>query len=250
MRFDGPAVSEQSWAIAHAIPLPGPRGEPRAVISVIENVTDVKNAEARLRASEARYREIADTLQRGLLPPDAAEIAGLDFDARLHTEEAGTRIGGDFYDVFRASGECYALVIGDVSGKGVGAAGLTALARHTIRAAAMHDARPPAVLRTLNEALLRSGSDEQYLTAVYALVEPVEDGHKVTVAAGGHPPPLHVAADGTVTEVPAQGTLLGFFEELELHEGRTHLRPGRRDGASSPTGSPRPGSATRARAPR
>ena len=225
VRFAGPAVSEQSWAIAHAIPLPGPLGEPRAVISVIENVTDVKDAEALLRASEARYREIADTLQRGLLPPDAGEIAGLDFDARLHTEEAGTRIGGDFYDVFQVSGDRYAIVIGDVSGKGVGAAGLTALARHTIRTAAMHDPRPAPVLRTLNKALLQVGSDEQYLTAIYALVAPVGNGHDVTVAAGGHPPPLHVAAGGRVSQVETHGTLLGFFEELELHERSVRLEP-------------------------
>ncbi|HEX6116369.1 MAG TPA: SpoIIE family protein phosphatase [Solirubrobacterales bacterium] len=225
VQFAGPAVSEQRWAIAHAIPLPGPLGDPRAVISVVENVTDLKSAEARLRASEARYREIADTLQRGLLPPDAGKIAGLDLDARLHTEEAGTRIGGDFYDVFQVSGDRYAIVIGDVSGKGVGAAGLTALARHTIRTAAMHDPRPSQVLRTLNRALLRAGSDEQYLTAVYALVEPVAEGHDVLVAAGGHPAPLHVRADGEVTEVDAHGTLLGFFEELELFEAGVRLRP-------------------------
>jgi sigma-B regulation protein RsbU (phosphoserine phosphatase) len=225
VRFAGPSVGEQSWAIAHAIPLPGPLGEPGAVISVIENVTDVKSAEALLRASEARYREIADTLQRGLLPPDAGEIAGLDFDARLHTEEAGTRIGGDFYDVFRVSGERYAIVIGDVSGKGVGAAGLTALARYTIRTAAMTDPRPASVLRTLNKALLRSVSTDQFLTAIYALVEPVSDGHDVTVAAGGHPPPLIVGAGGEVREVDARGTLLGFFDELELHEGGARLQP-------------------------
>jgi sigma-B regulation protein RsbU (phosphoserine phosphatase) len=225
VQFTGPAVSEQGWAITHAIPLPGALGSPRAVISVIEDVTDVKSAESLLRASEARYREISDTLQRGLLPPDAGEIAGLDFDARLHTEEAGTRIGGDFYDVFQVTDDRYAIVIGDVSGKGVGAAGLTALARYTIRTAAMSDPRPARVLRTLNEALLRSGSDDQYLTAIYALVEPVTDGHEVRVAAGGHPAPLKVGADGTVTQVDASGTLLGFFDELELYEGGTRLRP-------------------------
>ncbi len=225
VRFAGPSVSEQEWAIAHAIPLPGVLGEPRAVISVVENVTGVKSAEALLRASEARYREIADTLQRGLLPPDASEIAGLDLDARLHTEEAGTRIGGDFYDIFQVSGDRYAVVIGDVSGKGVGAAGLTALARYTIRTAAMSDPAPARVLRTLNDALLQNASDEQFLTAVYALVKPVPGGHEVKVAAGGHPPPLVVGSDGKVIQVEAQGTLLGFFDELELHEGGARLHP-------------------------
>ncbi len=226
VRFQGPAVQEQSWAIAHAIPLPGPAGEPQAVVSVIENVTGVKSAEAALRSSESRYREIADTLQRGLLPPEASEVAGLDFAARLLTEQAGTRIGGDFYDVFQVSGDRYAIVIGDVAGKGVGAAGLTALARYTIRTAAMTDPAPLSVLHTLNAALLKTAPEEQYLTAIYALVERVEGGHEVTVAAGGHPPPLQVAADGNVKTVDARGTLLGYFEELELYESRARLEPG------------------------
>jgi PAS domain S-box-containing protein len=226
LEFTGPAVREQRWAIAHAIPLPGEGHAPRAVISVIEDVTDVKSAEAALRASEARYREIADTLQRGLLPPEAIDVAGLDFDARLHTEEAGTRIGGDFYDVFAVGGDRYAIVIGDVSGKGVGAAGLTALARYTIRTAAMADPRPVTVLRRLNEAMLQSVPDDQYLTAIYALVEAVEDGHEVSVASGGHPPPLVVSAEGDVRQVKAEGTLLGFFSELDLLEGGTHLGHG------------------------
>ena len=226
LRFEGPAVTAQSWAVAHAIPLPGPDGSPQAVVSVIENVTDVKSAEAALRESEARYREIADTIQRGLLPPEASEVAGLEFAARLLTEQAGTRIGGDFYDVFQVSGDRYAIVIGDVAGKGVGAAGLTALARYTIRTAAMTDPRPKSVLRMLNEALLRSAPEEQYLTAIYALVEPVQGGHEVSVAAGGHPPPLRVGADGVVDVVEAQGTLLGHFPELQLQEGGSKLRPG------------------------
>ena len=224
VRFHGPAVSEQSWAIAHAIPLgEGEDGRPDAVVSVIENVTDMKRTSEALRLSEARYREIADTLQRGLLPPEASEVAGLDFDARLHTEQAGTRIGGDFYDVFQVKGERYAIVIGDVSGKGVAAAGVTALARYTIRTAAMHDPRPVNVLRRLNEAMLGSGGGEHFLTALYAVVEPVDGGHEVAIASGGHPKPLLVASSGEVTAVDAQGTLLGWFEDLELHEGSAKL---------------------------
>jgi phosphoserine phosphatase RsbU/P len=227
VRFHGPAVDEQSWAIAHAIPLRDSEDEPpSAVVSVIENVTELKETSEALRLSEARQREIADTLQRGLLPPEASEVAGLEFDARLHTEQAGTRIGGDFYDVFQVSGDRYAIVIGDVSGKGVGAAGLTALARYTIRTAAMHDPRPVNVLRRLNEAMLGSGGREHFLTAIYAVVEPKAGGHQVAVASGGHPKPLLVAAGGEVTPIDAQGTLLGWFEHLDLAEGGAELRPG------------------------
>jgi sigma-B regulation protein RsbU (phosphoserine phosphatase) len=228
VRFHGPAVREQSWAIAHAIPLRESSSGPlAAVVSVIENVTEMKQTAEALRASEARYREIANTLQRGLLPPEANEVAGLEFDARLRTEQAGTWIGGDFYDVFHLGGERYAIVIGDVSGKGVGATGLTAMARYTIRTAAMHDPRPLTVLRRLNEALLHSASrGGHYLTALYAMVERVAGGHRVAVASGGHPKPLLVTAAGQVSTVEAQGTLLGWFDDLDLVEGGAELRPG------------------------
>jgi phosphoserine phosphatase RsbU/P len=226
VRFHGPAVTEQSWAIAHAVPLRDSEEGPPAVVSVVENVTDLKRIQEALRMSEARHREISDTLQRGLLPPEASEVAGLDFDARLHTEEAGTRIGGDFYDVFPLSGDRYAIVIGDVSGKGVGAAGLTALARYTIRTAAMHDPRPVNVLRRLNEAMLSGGGREHFLTAIYAVIEPKAGGHQVAIASGGHPKPLLVPAAGEVTAIEAEGTLLGWFDELELAEGGAELRPG------------------------
>jgi phosphoserine phosphatase RsbU/P len=227
VRFHGPAVREQSWAIAHAIPLrESEEDPPSAVVSVIENVTELKETEEALRMSEARHREISDTLQRGLLPPEASEVAGLDFAARLHTEQAGTRIGGDFYDVFPLSGDRYAIVIGDVSGKGVGAAGLTALARYTIRTAAMHDPRPVGVLRRLNEAMLSGGGREHFLTAIYSVVEPSAGGHQVAIASGGHPKPLLVRAGGDVIPIEAQGSLLGWFEHLDLVEGGAELHPG------------------------
>jgi phosphoserine phosphatase RsbU/P len=227
VRFHGPAVREQRWAIAHAIPLrESEDSPPTAVVSVVENVTELKEIQEALRMSEARHREISDALQRGLLPPEASEVAGLDFAARLHTEEAGTRIGGDFYDVFPLSGGRYAIVIGDVSGKGVEAAGLTALARYTIRTAAMHDPRPVGVLRCLNEAMLSSGGREHFLTAIYSIVEPKAGGHQVTIASGGHPKPLLVRAGGDVIPIEAQGSLLGWFEHLDLAEGGAELRPG------------------------
>ncbi len=137
-------------------------------------------------------------------------------------------------------------MIGDVSGKGVGAAGLTALARYTIRTAAMHDPRPVNVLRRLNEALIKSGGREHYLTAIYALVEPVAGGHQVAVAAGGHPQPLLLAAGGEVAPIEAQGTLLGWFERARARRGRAPSCGPGTPWSSSPTGSPKPASATRA----
>ena len=91
----------------------------------------------------------AQTLQRALLPPHLPQIAGLELAASYRAAGEGNEVGGDFYDVFRQSDGSWALVVGDVCGKGPQAAAVTALARYTLarprrrRAAAELPARPP-----------------------------------------------------------------------------------------------------------
>ena len=84
----------------------------------------------------------------------------------------GTEVGGDFYDVFeRAEGD-WAVVMGDVCGKGADAAALTGLSRHTIRAAAMQERDPSVVLETLNDAILLQDTG-RFCTVCYARLEPL-----------------------------------------------------------------------------
>ena len=87
----------------------------------------------------------------------------------------GNEVGGDFYDCFATGGGDWALVIGDVCGKGAEAATLTALARYTLRAAAQHTRRPQAVLRELNEALLRHQLGYRFCTVLYASLTPHDE---------------------------------------------------------------------------
>ena len=82
-------------------------------------------------------RRVADTLQASLLPPTLPSVPGVDVGAAYRASGEGNDIGGDFYDVFEIGGGAWAAVIGDVCGKGTGAAALTGLARHTLRAAAL-----------------------------------------------------------------------------------------------------------------
>ena len=92
--------------------------------------------------------QVARTLQRSLLPPVLPDVPGIELAARYLAAGEGNEVGGDFYDCFPTGGGDWALVIGDVCGKGAEAAAVTALARYTVRASAtLHSDRPQVVLR-------------------------------------------------------------------------------------------------------
>ena len=83
----------------------------------------------------------------------------------------GTEVGGDFYDVFETCGGGWGVAIADVCGKGVEAAAVTALTRHTLRAAALHHAGPAEMLETVNDALLLNFEGSQFCTVALGVVE-------------------------------------------------------------------------------
>jgi hypothetical protein len=147
-------------------------------------------------------RSLARTLQESLLPASFPEIPGVRITARYRAAEQGQEVGGDFYDAFAVAPGRWGIAIGDVCGKGPRAATITALARYTIRAVADGDAA--AVLRLLNQAALRDrvSLGDRFLTAVFALATNREGRLELSLAAGGHPPPIVLRADGR-TEQPA-----------------------------------------------
>ncbi len=170
-------------------------------------------------------RTIASTLQHSLLPPSLPEIPGVEIAVRYWPAGERTEVGGDFYDVFALDRkETFALVMGDVCGTGPGAAALTGLARHSIRASAWHDDRPVEVLASLNRAVLRSGTGT-FLTAGYAELDVSGQSLKLTIASGGHPLPVHSTSQGT-HPIGTPGTLLGVFDEPQFRAETTHLDPG------------------------
>jgi serine phosphatase RsbU (regulator of sigma subunit) len=169
---------------------------------------------------------VAHTLQRMLLPPVLPEVPGMDIAARYRAAGAGDDVGGDFYDCFPTAPNEWAAVIGDVSGRGAEAAALTALARHTIRAAVVHDPQPEAVLRALNDAILRHETDYRFCTVLYVRLVPADGGIDACIATGGHPLPLLVRACGTVEAVGRPGTLLGVVGDPENGETTVRRAPG------------------------
>ena len=161
-------------------------------------------------------RHVAVTLQEHLLPASLSHPPGGCVVARYQAAGEAQLVGGDFYDCFRIQGELWGFAIGDVCGKGPEAAALTALARFTIRAAAMADPRPANVLQALNDALvLDQGLDGRFLSAVYGTIERHRGGLEVKMASAGHPQPLVARCDGRVETVPTVGPLAGIFTKME-----------------------------------
>jgi PAS domain S-box-containing protein len=170
---------------------------------------------------------VARMLQAGLLPERLDEIPGLEVAVRYHSIADGGSVGGDFYDCFSISAGRWLVVVGDVAGKGAAAAVLTGLARHTLRAIALREERPEAMLRFLNEALRRQSADNAFCTVGLAALERTGDGgFAACLAAGGHPFPLLVRAGGHVEEVVVRGTLLGVEAEPRLEPTQLVLAPG------------------------
>jgi sigma-B regulation protein RsbU (phosphoserine phosphatase) len=141
-------------------------------------------------------------------------------------------VGGDFYDVFPTGDGRWGIVMGDVCGKGIEAASLTALARYTVRAVAVGNAGPTQVLQSLNRAVLDAETGERFCTIAHAVVTPCVGGAdggggaRVTLACGGHPLPLLVSRDGVVREVGIPGSAIGLFDDVHLSEVELTLAPG------------------------
>lgn len=194
------------------------------------------------RALDAAHRvagqaEAMRTLEQSLLPDALLPVPGLQL-AKRHLPAKGSHdVSGDFYDAVRRDG-AVTLIVGDVQGKGIEAATLTSLARHTLRAGALGGDSPAQILRHLNTALLY-GQEEQlagggdptlrFVTAAAARLEPLNGGNPgftLTVARAGQPPPIIVRGDGRFEPVEPRGMLLGVTQNADLEEVETTFAVG------------------------
>src|SRR4051794_337858 len=169
---------------------------------------------------------IADTLQAELLPTEIPDIPGIDVAVRYRAAGELNRVGGDFYDVFGRGQNEWAVVIGDVSGKGAPAAAVTALARYTLRTAAANAPTPSVALDTLNEALLERRRDQEFCSVALAFVTLRGDGLDVKISLGGHPPALIRRASGELERCGTPGLLVGFVHDPPLVDVDLRLEPG------------------------
>jgi serine phosphatase RsbU (regulator of sigma subunit)/PAS domain-containing protein len=170
---------------------------------------------------------IAHALQAKLLPERLPDIPGALLAARYRAAGELNEVGGDFYDVFPRSAEEWAIVVGDVSGKGPEAAAVTAVARYTLRAGALDDDEPAKALRRLNGVLRPADDSAQYATAVLAYLSTADDGRlEVRLSLAGHPPAMVLRRDGAVDPIGSFGDMLAMVAEPVFHETEFVLDPG------------------------
>jgi PAS domain S-box-containing protein len=193
----------------------------RRVVDLLARTAGV--AIGRARDADTRTRRLEE-LQSSLLPRALPQVPGLRAAVSFHPAERGMDVGGDFYDLFALPGEAWGFVIGDVCGHGAEAAAVTALTRHTTRAMARLVSRPSDVLRMVNEEL-RTSDHDRFCTALYGRLDPVASGIRLTMACGGHPPPLVRRASGAIEVLRAHGPLLGVFSAAEFPDVSIELAP-------------------------
>jgi serine phosphatase RsbU (regulator of sigma subunit) len=174
--------------------------------------------------------EVADTLQASLLPVEPAAAAGVQWGTAYRPAQAGLRIGGDFYGSHRLLDGGSVFFLGDVSGKGVEAAVFTGQLRQCLHALHRVESQPARLLKLLNDALLettQAHGQGRFATVVLGVVRPRRDGGlTLTMAGGGHLPPLVLRASGEVEVVPLSGMLIGVVPDPRIGEVTVQLAPG------------------------
>ena len=213
--------SSRLWANCVLIALRDPSGEARWYAKVIRDETAHREEQQRLTDAYAHEQRIAATFQRALLPeiPPRA-FAGLELTTRYAAASEEALVGGDFFDVFRLDAEHVALVVGDVSGKGLAAAARTAEIKYALRAYLRETPEPGMALRSLSTFLydnysLGDGTNEVggavFVTLAVVVVHPGTGEAKA--AAAGAEPPLLLHPGGGAEAIPAQGPLPGLTRD-------------------------------------
>lgn len=186
---------------------------------------ELLRAKQRAEESEARARALVQTLQKTLMPPTLPRIPGLDLDAVYRAAGSGDEVGGDFYDVFEIGEDDWVVALGDVLGKGVDAAAVTAVVRHTLRAVSVRTSSPAQVLQQLDD-VLRHHPAQRSCTVVLLRLRRDASGWSACLSLGGHPPPLLLRPGAPAAPVGEIGSLVGVLPEAEFAEAVVRLEEG------------------------
>ena len=222
------------WAGCVLTTLRDPSGEPRWFAKVIRDETARREEQQRLTEAYAREQRIAATFQRALLPeiPPRA-FSGLELTTRYAAASEEALVGGDFFDAFRLNADLVALVVGDVSGKGLAAAARTAEIKYALRAYLRETPEPGTALASLSAFLYDNqsfgdGTEENggnvFVTLAVVVVH--SGTGEAQAAAAGAEPPLLLSANGHAEAIPAQGPLPGLTRDASYESTAFTLKAG------------------------
>jgi PAS domain S-box-containing protein len=228
------ASDERSWVglplLAAGAPLGALRfsfGRPRKIIEEERVFLEALAGQCSLAVERAglyeREHTTAETLQRSLLPDQLPSVPGLVLTAMYRPVAKNMEIGGDWYDAFRLADQRLAVAVGDVMGKGLTAAAGMGRVRNALRALALTDPRPAAVLGGLDRLFSATEEEEQVTTVAYLVVDP-ESGIGVLGNAGHLPALVLEAGCAPRFDQVEAGTPLGWASPRKQHA--FNLRPG------------------------
>jgi PAS domain S-box-containing protein len=215
-----PIVIEGAQAGVLRMRLPTGRSYTSAERALMQDAAERAALGIRRAQLHEREHQVAVELQRGLLPKQLPQIAGLELAA--HYEAAGAEVGGDWYDAFALPGGRLGVVLGDVAGRGVPAASAMGQLRSVTRAFALTDdgfLTPAEMLTRLNRHQLALGQTELF-TVVYAIIDPGEG--TISWSCAGHPPPLVRDPEGWTTYLEGGEGLMGI-EDIVYRDLRAPL---------------------------
>jgi len=198
-----------------------------SLLTVMANVAAIRIEHARLSEVEAIERRLARDLeqaaelQRSFLPGGAPKVSGADlagYNAACRT------VGGDYYDFFAYPNGRVAMVLGDVSGKGMPASLMMMGLQARVQVLADEPQNLAAVMNRLNKITCQNCPSNRFITFFFCVLDPATG--ELAYCNAGHNPPVIVRANGTVEYLEGGGTVLGILAVANYSEYRVKLEPG------------------------
>ncbi len=199
------------------------------VLAGVANQASIAMDNARMHEQAVEQRalqrdlEVANQMQHALLPSKSPEVAGYHF---FSFYESALMVGGDYYDYVMLPEDRFAVIVGDVAGKGVSAAILMAKLSSDVRFWLAREPDTAKAMGEINASFSRHGWDDRFVTMVVAVVDPKT--HQLTLVNAGHMPPMLRSANYEVTEIGGDGAGLpvGVVDDFEFESYQRQLEPG------------------------
>jgi len=215
----GPRLSDQQYSTDDRKLLDSLAAQAAPALQVAELVRK-QAAEAASRERIEQELRVAQLIQQNFLPRQLPDLPGWQVAAYY---KPAREVGGDFYDFIELDDGRVAVVIGDVTDKGVPAAMVMAAARSVLRSAASQTSSPGEVLQRANDLLCPDIPERMFVTCLYAVVDPASG--RIRFANAGHNLPFARSSHGAV-ELRATGMPLGLLPGMDYEEVEAVLAPG------------------------